>query len=113
MERVRARPADADVRAVVAAEGVVAAAADDAVVAALAAQVALGRGSPEDELGSVAAVGTPVTIAVTVIPLQLGSGFFWSTVIAVTSRSARDAETEFVAASAETSTSPHTAPTAA
>ena len=47
------------------------------------------------------------------IPLHAGFGFFWSTVTALTSRSARDTGTEFVAASAETSTSPHTAPTAA
>ena len=55
----------------------------------------------------------PVTRTVTVIPLHAGFGFFWSTVIALTSRSARDTGTVFVAASAETSTSPHTAPTAA
>ena len=45
------------------------------------------------------------------MPLHAGFGFFWSTVIALTSRSARETGTEFVAASAETSTRPHTAPT--
>ena len=55
----------------------------------------------------------PVTIAVTVIALQVGFGFFWSAVIAVTFCPRRDAETVFVAVSAEMSTSPSTAPTAA
>ena len=55
----------------------------------------------------------PVTIAVTVIPLHAGCGFFWSAVIAVTFCPSRDAETVFVAASAEMSTSPSAAPTAA
>ena len=52
-------------------------------------------------------------MAVTVIPLQSGFGFFWSAVIELTSRSALDAATVFVAASPETTTSPHAAPTAA
>ena len=47
---------------------------------------------------------------VTVIPLQSGIGFLASTEIALTSRSAFDPGTVFVAASAEIRTSPTEAP---
>ena len=48
-----------------------------------------------------------------VIPLQLGLGFFWSTVIVLRSCAALDTGTGVVRDDAETSTSPQAAPTAA
>ena len=58
-------------------------------------------------------VPAPVTSTVTVIALQSGFGFLASIEIALTSRSAFDPGTVFVAASAEISTRPTEAPISA